>query len=1005
APGGHPQHPHSQPPPAAGTAGPWHPGQLPQPHPHALPPHHSHPYMAIRPPSYGNHPQYGAYPGGPPLPHAPPYGVPPPGDPNAAAAAAAAAAQQQEQQKEAAAVEEAAAAAAAEEAAQREAAEAEAAAAIEVDRRRAYEAERKAKEERMRQVLAAWTVHKSEDGSVYYYNTVTEESTWEKPPGFKGEVQDVAEAPVPVETKQVGDTDWQEVKCADGRVYFYNETTEETSWAVPEPVAAFRRQQQEAEAARCKEEEEKRRVARMDAEAAARQRAGAMPGGLGGLGGLVPYGRTMGMMAGGFPGARMAAMLGGPHALLPGHPLLVPRPPSKDELVGRFKELLMDKGVTPFSRWERELPKLEADKRWAGLTSLTLKEKRLAFDEFCRSTAAEQKQLKERRAAAALAGFKQLLDDVLVLERHVREQAKAEEREARLAAREEGEDGEEEEEEDVEESERRHRGHRRQRQRQRHGDAAGAEHADPSNGHGEGPPEGGVGKKKATGGEVSGEAEEQEEQETEEEEEEEEDLSEEALAASLTLEYVGRYWANDDRWSAVTEEVRKQLFEERFGAAQAAARKARQVAEAAAQEGFFALLREREVTSSTRWSRIKDELSSDPRFRALPGGRDAAEAAFGRFVAALDEAARAGEEEARKRAEAARRTQEATLEAQERRRRAAHDDAVTAFSTLLGEVVREPFGEWRDWRARLDKDPLGRSRNEHLETREAEDLFYRHMAGLMSGLKRGFEDLLNEKLRPLLPGDTLLDPASLPGPLGDFATADALLEEDTRWARVPLEARERGWRTWVEDMLQPGAPPRPPLDFLTPPGAPQVASYAGGGYGGAYGTSYDMRGPHSNNAHGEAGGGWQGAGGGGGGGGGGMYGSRGGAGEGLQGASLQQQQYHNQPPNLHQQQQQHQPGPAPPRGGGAGGGGGGKSAGHGGGDAGQVFNREDRDRGRADYERARTYVNDYDRDREYDRERDRNREYDRERDRDRDRGGRERDRERAERDVKKRARY
>jgi hypothetical protein len=39
----------------------------------------------------------------------------------------------------------------------------------------------------------------------------------------------------------------------------------------------------------------------------------------------------------------------------------------------------------------------------------------------CRA-AAEQKKLKEARAAAALEGFRQLLDDVLVLERHVVQQ-------------------------------------------------------------------------------------------------------------------------------------------------------------------------------------------------------------------------------------------------------------------------------------------------------------------------------------------------------------------------------------------------------------------------------------------------------------------------------------------------------------------------------------------------------------------------------------------------------
>lgn len=34
----------------------------------------------------------------------------------------------------------------------------------------------------------AWTAHKTEAGVVYYYNTLTGESTYDKPPGFKGEV-------------------------------------------------------------------------------------------------------------------------------------------------------------------------------------------------------------------------------------------------------------------------------------------------------------------------------------------------------------------------------------------------------------------------------------------------------------------------------------------------------------------------------------------------------------------------------------------------------------------------------------------------------------------------------------------------------------------------------------------------------------------------------------------------------------------------------------------------
>jgi transcription elongation regulator 1 len=38
----------------------------------------------------------------------------------------------------------------------------------------------------------AWTAHKNDEGVAYYYNSVTGESTYEKPKGFVGEVRQVA---------------------------------------------------------------------------------------------------------------------------------------------------------------------------------------------------------------------------------------------------------------------------------------------------------------------------------------------------------------------------------------------------------------------------------------------------------------------------------------------------------------------------------------------------------------------------------------------------------------------------------------------------------------------------------------------------------------------------------------------------------------------------------------------------------------------------------------------
>jgi hypothetical protein len=65
--------------------------------------------------------------------------------------------------------------------------------------------------------------------------------------------------------------------------------------------------------------------------------------------------------------------------------------------------------VTPFSRWERELPKLISDPRWSAVGSL--KERRLMFDEFCRSVADEHKRGKSDRGRAARDGFAALLDE------------------------------------------------------------------------------------------------------------------------------------------------------------------------------------------------------------------------------------------------------------------------------------------------------------------------------------------------------------------------------------------------------------------------------------------------------------------------------------------------------------------------------------------------------------------------------------------------------------------
>ena len=69
----------------------------------------------------------------------------------------------------------------------------------------------------------------------------------------------------------------------------------------------------------------------------------------------------------------------------------------------------MLQGVTPFSRWEKELPKLITDPRYTAVGSL--KERRLIFDDFCKTSADEQKRSKAERAKKSREDFQALLEE------------------------------------------------------------------------------------------------------------------------------------------------------------------------------------------------------------------------------------------------------------------------------------------------------------------------------------------------------------------------------------------------------------------------------------------------------------------------------------------------------------------------------------------------------------------------------------------------------------------
>ncbi|XP_012985699.2 pre-mRNA-processing factor 40 homolog A isoform X5 [Melopsittacus undulatus] len=80
-------------------------------------------------------------------------------------------------------------------------------------------------EEHSKQKSSTWTEHKSPDGRTYYYNTETKQSTWEKPDDLKTPAEQL-----------LSKCPWKEYKSDSGKPYYYNSQTKESRWAKPKEL-------------------------------------------------------------------------------------------------------------------------------------------------------------------------------------------------------------------------------------------------------------------------------------------------------------------------------------------------------------------------------------------------------------------------------------------------------------------------------------------------------------------------------------------------------------------------------------------------------------------------------------------------------------------------------------------------------------------------------------------------------------------------------------------------
>ncbi|XP_041924901.1 pre-mRNA-processing factor 40 homolog A isoform X2 [Alosa sapidissima] len=70
-----------------------------------------------------------------------------------------------------------------------------------------------------------WTEHKSLDGKIYFYNTETKQSTWEKPDELKSPAE-----------QMLSKCPWKEYKSDTGKPYYYNSASKESRWTKPKEL-------------------------------------------------------------------------------------------------------------------------------------------------------------------------------------------------------------------------------------------------------------------------------------------------------------------------------------------------------------------------------------------------------------------------------------------------------------------------------------------------------------------------------------------------------------------------------------------------------------------------------------------------------------------------------------------------------------------------------------------------------------------------------------------------
>lgn len=224
-----------------------------------------------------------------------------------------------------------------------------------------------------------WTEHRSPDGRLYWFNTQSRASVWERPDELKSPAE-----------RALASTPWKEYQTPEGRKYWHHTQTKETVWTLPAEV----------------KEAVDKAVAAAGGSTTPQANGSSTPL-TPAAGALVPsFGAPAFVPAAGLPSRPAFGGVGS--TSLPASSYQMPEFKSTEEAEEAYIGMLREKGVTSSWTWEQTMRHIITEPLYKALD--TMAARKAAFEKYVDGEKTREKEQRTKNIAKARPGFRGGLD-------------------------------------------------------------------------------------------------------------------------------------------------------------------------------------------------------------------------------------------------------------------------------------------------------------------------------------------------------------------------------------------------------------------------------------------------------------------------------------------------------------------------------------------------------------------------------------------------------------------